>query len=138
MFNNALPLLIMICPSSILSLPIEELLSIACDPSGSRVLDVILEPPSPSSPDTLSPQIPSTIPFKARKRLIMKFIESDGFITLVDDKLGSRVADRCWAAADPYLRVSLFRSRPGPTKDLYADNHHIGVLDLFRNGLQRV
>lgn len=90
---------------SILGQPIEDLILIACDPSGSRVLDVILETPTLSSESAPS-QTLSTIPFKARKRLIMRFLESDSFITLVDDKLGSRVADRCWAVADPYLRVS--------------------------------
>jgi len=27
------------------------------------------------------------------------------FHTLVDDRIGSRVGDRCWAFADPYLKV---------------------------------
>lgn len=30
--------------------------------------------------------------------------------TLVDDRIGSRVVDRCWAFADPYLRVRPVRS----------------------------
>ena len=36
----------------------------------------------------------------------MRFLESESFPRLVDDKLGSRIADRCWAIADPYIRVS--------------------------------
>jgi len=36
----------------------------------------------------------------------MRFLESQSFTRLVDDRLGSRIADRCWAIADPYLRVS--------------------------------
>ena len=83
---------------SVLGLPIDNLLDIACDPSGSRVLDVVLDPQSSS--------IQNTIPQKARRRLIMRFLESQSFTRLVDDRLGSRIADRCWAIADPYLRVS--------------------------------
>jgi nucleolar protein 9 len=75
---------------SIGAISIEDLLAIACDPTGSRVLDVVLESP------TVSPRI--------RRKLIVNFVGH--FHSLVDDKLGSRVADRCWAVADPYLRVS--------------------------------
>lgn len=77
--------------------PIPDLLAVACDPSGSRVLDVIL-----------STAEGSTISWKERRRLILKFL--DHFPALVDDKLGSRVADRAWAAADPYLREKIARS----------------------------
>ncbi|KAF8314735.1 ARM repeat-containing protein, partial [Clavulina sp. PMI_390] len=94
---------------SLLSQPIDDLLAIACDPSGSRVLDLLLEPNVSQPSDNPSPP-PSTIPFKARKRLIMRFIESDSFVSLVDDKLGSRIADRCWAVADPYLRERIART----------------------------
>ncbi|KAF9518476.1 hypothetical protein BS47DRAFT_1289620 [Hydnum rufescens UP504] len=80
--------------ASIGAMSIENLLTIACDPTGSRVLDVVLESP------TVSPRI--------RRKLIVNFVGH--FHSLVDDKLGSRVADRCWAVADPYLRERIARS----------------------------
>lgn len=103
---------------SLFAQPIDALLSMACSPIASRVLDVILsvDPPSPSTSSAAVAQpsaSTSTIPFKARRKLVMVFL--DHFTTLVDDKIGSRIADRCWAVADPYLRVRAYYSfRPGP------------------------
>lgn len=77
---------------SLASLPMEEVLALAHHPTSSRVLDVVLESP--------------TVPPKARRRLITSFIGH--FHTLVDDRIGSRVGDRCWDVSDPYLRVSTF------------------------------
>ena len=45
----------------------------------------------------------STVPLRSRKRLITSFIGQ--FHLLADDRIGSRVADRCLKAADPYLKV---------------------------------
>jgi hypothetical protein len=44
-----------------------------------------------------------TVSRKDKRALVMLFIGH--FHLLVDDRIGSRVADRCWAFADPYLRV---------------------------------
>lgn len=85
------------CRFSLASLSLEDVMALAHHPTSSRVLDVVLESP--------------TVPPRARRRLITSFIGH--FHTLVDDRIGSRVGDRCWDTADPYLRVryppSLFR-----------------------------
>jgi nucleolar protein 9 len=75
--------------SSIKSLSPDELLDLARNPTSSRILDVYLES--------------STVPFKAKRQLVASLIGH--FHLLVDDRIGSRVADRCWAFADPYLKV---------------------------------
>lgn len=81
----------------------------ACSPVASRVLDVILSTdPLAAAESGNHPTTSNPVPFKARRKLVMLFL--DHFTTLVDDKIGSRVADRCWAVADPYLRVSLSSS----------------------------
>jgi nucleolar protein 9 len=67
----------------------EDLLRIAHHPTSSRVLDAIFESP--------------TVPFKAKRNFVVRFIGH--YHVLVDDRIGSRVGDRCWAFADPYLRV---------------------------------
>lgn len=69
----------------------EDLLRMAHNATSSRILDVLFESP--------------TVPFKAKRRFVVSLIGH--YHTLVDDRIGSRVADRCWAFADPYLRVSL-------------------------------
>lgn len=74
---------------SLLSQPIDEQLVIARDASASRVLDTLLQSP--------------TIPFKEKRKYVMNFIGH--YHVLVDDRIGSRVGDNCWAFADPYLRV---------------------------------
>ena len=61
----------------------------AHDVTASRVLDVVLQSP--------------TVPFKEKRRFVMSFIGR--YHILVDDRIGSRVGDNCWAFADPYLRV---------------------------------
>jgi nucleolar protein 9 len=40
-----------------------------------------------------------------KRKLILSFVGH--FHLLVDDRIGSRVGDRLWAAADPYLKVRL-------------------------------
>lgn len=74
---------------SIEAQPIEELLTLAHHKTSSRVLDVVFESP------TVTP--------KSKRALVMAFIGH--YHQLVDDKFGSRVADRCWDNADPYLKV---------------------------------
>lgn len=55
------------------------------------MLDVLLQSP--------------TVPFKEKRKFVMRFVGT--YHTLVDDRIGSRVGDNCWAFADPYLRVRL-------------------------------
>ena len=70
-------------------LPIEDVIVLAQHPTSSRVLDAILDSP--------------TVPSKTKRRYILSFIGH--YEKLVDDRIGSRVGDRCWASADPYLKV---------------------------------
>ncbi len=65
------------------------MLEMACDPTGSRVLDVVLDG--------------QTIPQRAKQKLVLSFLGH--YQILVNDRLGSRVADRCWATSDPHLKV---------------------------------
>lgn len=76
-------------PSSILALSVDERIKIAQNATGSRVFDALLESP------TVTPKI--------KRQFVMDFIGH--YHILVDDKLGSRVGDRCWAFSDTYLKV---------------------------------
>ena len=78
-------------PQSLQALSIDELTAMAHHPTSSRVLDALLDSP--------------TVPYKAKRRFVMAFIGH--YHVLVDDRIGSRVGDRCWASADPYLKVRL-------------------------------
>jgi len=79
---------------SIFSLSLEERIKIAHNPSGSRVFDVLLES--------------TTVLPKFKRQFVMDFIGH--YDVLVDDKLGSRVVDRCWAFCDTYLKEKIARS----------------------------
>jgi len=48
------------------------------------------------------------VPHKVKRSFVMSFIGH--YHTLVDDRIGSRVGDRCWAFADPYLREKIAKS----------------------------
>lgn len=74
---------------SIQSLAMPDILTMAHNPTSSRVLDVLLESP--------------TVPLQAKRHLVVSFVGS--FHLLIDDRIGSRVADRCWAFADTYLKA---------------------------------
>lgn len=74
---------------SIESLPPQDLLAFTHHPSASRVLDAIIDGP--------------TIPPRSRRSLL-RALEAQ-FADVIDDRIGSRVGERCWAAADPYLKV---------------------------------
>lgn len=74
---------------SIASLTTEDLISLSQNSISSRVIDVLFDS--------------ETVPFKVKRALVMSLIGH--YHTLVDDRIGSRVGDRCWAFADPYLRV---------------------------------
>ena len=43
------------------------------------------------------------------------------FADVIDDRIGVRVAARCWAAADPYLKVRHVMHRNSPNNDLTVD-----------------
>ena len=67
----------------------DELLTMARHVTSSRVLDVLLDSP--------------TVPIKAKRNFVLGFIGH--YHVLVDDRIGSRVGERCWAYADPYLKA---------------------------------
>ena len=46
------------------------------------------------------------MPVKFKRQFVLDFIGH--YDVLVDDKLGSRVVDRCWAFCDTYLKVGFF------------------------------
>lgn len=78
-----------IVTDSLSSLGVEEVIKLAHNATSSRVLDAVLES--------------ATVSLKAKRAFVMSFIGS--YHLLADDRIGSRVADRCWELADPYLRV---------------------------------
>ncbi|KZV71404.1 ARM repeat-containing protein [Peniophora sp. CONT] len=80
--------------SSLEALSLPELTTLAQHPMSSRVLDALLTSP------TVTP--------RAKRSLIQRFIGH--YQVLVDDRVGSRVGDRLWASADPYLREKVARS----------------------------
>lgn len=82
---------------------LDDLIQMAHHPTSSRVLDAVLES--------------ETVPKTAKRKFVMTFIGH--YHVLVDDRIGSRVGDRCWASADPYLKVCVphilsFIVRPQP------------------------
>ena len=77
---------------SIESLQPQELLALTHHPAGSRVLDAIIDG--------------ATTPPRARRSLL-RALEAH-FADVIDDRIGARVGARCWAAADPYLKVQRF------------------------------
>ena len=64
------------------------------NPTSSRILDMFLSSP--------------TVPARSKRKFLTYLIGH--YHTLVDDRIGSRVGDRCWAAADPYLKEKIARS----------------------------
>lgn len=73
---------------------VDELIALSHDPTSSRVLDELIDSPM--------------VPKQAKRKLILAFI---GHLhRLVDDRIGSRVGDRIWAASDPYLKEKIGRS----------------------------
>ncbi|KAH6896386.1 armadillo-type protein [Coprinopsis sp. MPI-PUGE-AT-0042] len=78
----------------LLKLPVEDKIKLCHDPSASRVYDAFLE-----SPDIQS---------KCKRQFVMDFIGH--YHELVDDRIGSRVVDRCWAFCDTYLKEKIARS----------------------------
>ncbi|KAI5122146.1 hypothetical protein M0805_000793 [Coniferiporia weirii] len=79
---------------SLASLSPEHLLALSHHPISSRIIDALLVSPS--------------VPARARRRLILAF--QGHFPALVDDRIGSRVGERLWGAADPYLKEKIARA----------------------------
>lgn len=73
-----------------LEISVEERIRIAHNSCGSRVFDIFLDSA------TVSPN--------KKRQLVLDFIGH--YHHLVDDKVGSRVGDRCWEFSDTYLKVS--------------------------------
>ncbi|KAI9575034.1 armadillo-type protein [Boletus coccyginus] len=84
----------LIVVDSVSSLPMGDLIRIAHNATSSRVLDALLESP--------------TVSFKAKRRFVTSLIGH--YHSLIDDRIGSRIGDRCWDFADPYLREKIARS----------------------------
>jgi hypothetical protein len=60
----------------------------------------------------------ATTPPRARRSLL-RALEAP-FADVIDDRIGSRVGARCWAAADPYLKVrNAGRCNPRQTPILF-------------------
>lgn len=79
---------------SIASLGYAGVLPLTRDPISSRVLDSLL-----SSPSTLP---------RERRRFLLSLIGN--YHTLADDRIGSRVVERCWTTADVFLKDKIAAS----------------------------
>lgn len=89
---------------SFLAMPIARLLVLASDPVASRAIDAFLDEEN------------KAIPYKDRRNFLRNLIGH--YQTLADDRIGSRVAERCWAVADPFLKVRRLCSRQLYTRKL--------------------
>lgn len=89
-------------PRSITALPFDSLLAISRSATSSRVLDVLLTA--------------STVPPRALRTFILSLLGH--FHTLADDRIGSRVAERCFASADVYLKDKIAQSLFDKQNDL--------------------
>lgn len=89
---------------SIASLPMEERIRLAHHSISSRVYDALLSSP--------------TVSQKSKRIFVTSFLGH--YNQLVDDRFGSRVADRCWDFADTYLKVSTRRNEIPCGDGLYS------------------
>lgn len=89
---------------SLLSLSVEQLITYAKSPIASRLLDAAM-----SSPATY------------RRRVILKFLGK--FDVLAVDRLGSRVAETLYAAADGFMKEKIARSLIKDATTLSADQY---------------
>lgn len=105
--------------TSILALPIERLLVFTSDPIASRVIDVFLDESNRS------------VSYKDRRTFLRNLIGH--YHVLADDRIGSRVADRCWATADPFLKAQIATSLLSHEYDLQAS--HFGHFFLRKVNL---
>ncbi|KAJ1308926.1 hypothetical protein OPQ81_004611 [Rhizoctonia solani] len=72
----------------------DEILNLSRHPVSSRVLDAFLDSP--------------TVLLRDKRKFLLSLMGS--YHILVDDRIGSRVGDRCWACADPFLREKIAKS----------------------------
>ncbi|KAH7343515.1 armadillo-type protein [Rhizoctonia solani] len=72
----------------------DEIINLSRHPVSSRVLDAFLDSPS--------------VPLRDKRKFLLSLMGS--YHILVNDRIGSRVGDRCWACADPFLREKIARS----------------------------
>ncbi|KAI0260538.1 armadillo-type protein [Gloeopeniophorella convolvens] len=79
---------------SIEALPSDELVALTHHPAASRVIDALLEG--------------AQTPPRAR-RALLRALEAR-FADVVDDRVGARVGERCWAIADAYFKEKLARA----------------------------
>ena len=79
---------------SLLSLNVDDTISFSRSHISSHVLDSFLES--------------HTVPSRSKRKFLLSLIGH--YHTLVDDRIGSRVGDRCWATADPYLKEKIAKS----------------------------
>ncbi|KAI0771524.1 ARM repeat-containing protein [Trametes elegans] len=80
--------------NSLQAIGTDEVIKMAHNATSSRVLDAVLESP--------------TVPHKDKGKFVMTFLGH--YHILADDRIGSRVAERCWAFADTYLKEKIARS----------------------------
>ncbi|CCO28168.1 Nucleolar protein 9 AltName: Full=Pumilio domain-containing protein NOP9 [Rhizoctonia solani AG-1 IB] len=73
---------------------IDEIIGLSRHPVSSRVLDAFLDS--------------SAVPLRDKRKFLLSLMGS--YHVLVDDRIGSRVGDRCWACADPFLREKIAKS----------------------------
>ncbi|PBK73207.1 ARM repeat-containing protein [Armillaria solidipes] len=103
---------------SILSLPVASVITLAQHPVSSRVLDVLLDSP--------------TVPQKAKRRFVLAFLGH--FHELVDNRIGSRVGERCWSWADTYMKEKIARSVMDHEQNLaasYYGRFFVKALNLY-------
>ncbi|CAE6396407.1 unnamed protein product [Rhizoctonia solani] len=72
----------------------DDIIGLSRHPVSSRILDAFLDS--------------STVPLRDKRKFLLGLMGS--YHVLVDDRIGSRVGDRCWACADPFLREKIARS----------------------------
>jgi nucleolar protein 9 len=82
------------CPYSLLALGVEQLLVLCHDATASRVIDALFTCTS--------------VPKAARRKFALAL--QGHYERLVCDRIGSRVGERVWAGAEPYLREKLARA----------------------------
>ncbi|KAH8924096.1 ARM repeat-containing protein [Atractiella rhizophila] len=89
---------------SLLSLSPQRIIDLAQSPISSRVLDVLLES--------------NAVPPKDKRTSIRLLIGH--YHTLADSKIGSRVAENCWAVADTFMKEKIVQSLTEHTSFLHA------------------
>lgn len=113
----AVPDLITTIVKSVLALPLSVTIAFSRDPIASRALDSILTSP------TVAPV--------SRRQFISRFIGN--YPQLADDRVGSRIADLCWAVADVYTKEKIATSLVGQINGLQRSaygHYFVRKLDL--------